>query len=255
MSLPEQHQSSELVTNPSPSWKIDYAEIQKTLIDVAKDAGDMIRSAHPSTSTLGTKKNSVDLVTETDQAVEATISKALGSKYPTFKFMGEETYKPGMKLTDAPTFVVDPIDGTTNFVHGYPYVSISLGFAVRKEPVVGVIYNPFTKQLYRGMKGHGSFLEESGEKATKLPLRDPPEQLTGLDSALIAIEWGSDREGATWEPKVRWLLGLGCLRRHGHPQGGRRDCSRRQSRSLGCTGRQSEVLGCQRGAVWSKRDR
>ena len=209
MSLPEQHRSNEPTINKTSGWKIDYAEIQKALINVAKDAGDMITSAHPSTSTLGTKKNSVDLVTETDQAVEAMVSKALISKYPTFKFMGEETYKPGMKLTDSPTFVVDPIDGTTNFVHGYPYVSISLGFAVRREPVVGVVYNPFTKQLYRGIKGHGSFLEDSDGKVRKLPLRDPPEPLHGLDSALIAIEWGSDREGETWETKVRTWANLG----------------------------------------------
>ena len=54
----------------------------------------------PSTST------AVDLVTETDQAVEKLISTSLAEKYPTFSFMGEETYKPGDKLTDAPTFIL-----------------------------------------------------------------------------------------------------------------------------------------------------
>lgn len=52
-----------------------------------------------------------DLVTETDRAVEDLVSSTLRQKYPSYKFMGEETYKPGDKLTDEPTFVVDPIDG------------------------------------------------------------------------------------------------------------------------------------------------
>ena len=197
------------MSDKSSCWKLDYDDIQKTLVNVAKDAGQMITAARPSTTALGTKKNSVDLVTETDQAVEAMISKTLGSKYPTFKFMGEETYKPGTKLDDAPTFICDPIDGTTNFVHGYPYVSISLGFAVRREPVVGVIYNPFTKELYHGIKGKGSFVEYWDGTTNKLPLRESPEPLTSLNSAQIAIEWGSDREGSTWETKVKTWTNLG----------------------------------------------
>lgn len=211
MDLPQQHRCSESMSNKDSSWKVDLEEIQKTLIQVAREAGEMITSAHPSTSSLDTKKNSVDLVTQTDKAVEVHIAKTLQSKYPTFKFMGEETYEPGMKLTDAPTFVVDPIDGTTNFVHGYPYVSVSLGFAVLRQPVVGVVYNPFTRQLYRAIKGQGSFLEDEGGKdeAKRLPLRNPPEPLTGLSDALIAIEWGSDRDGSTWETKHRTWVNLG----------------------------------------------
>src|ERR1700761_3391455 len=108
----------------------------------------------------------VDLVTETDKAVENFISSELRQKYPDYEcvqtypldsvrlmnaisFIGEETYIPGKSnLTEKPTFIVDPIDGTTNFVHSFPYVSISLGFAVNYIPHVGVIYNPFIGQLY-----------------------------------------------------------------------------------------------------------
>jgi myo-inositol-1(or 4)-monophosphatase len=132
----------------------------------------------------------VDLVTETDQAVEKLVSTSLREKYPTFAFMGEETYKPGDKLTEAPTFICDPIDGTTNFVHRYPYVSISLGFAVNLEPTIGVVYNPFTKTLYSAIKGQGAYLDQTH----KLPLTNPY-PLEGLSSCLVAIEWGSDRSG------------------------------------------------------------
>jgi len=169
-------------------------------------------------------KNSVDLVTETDQKVEAMISKTLHAKYPTFKFLGEETYKPGMKLTDAPTFVVDPVDGTTNFVHHYPYVSVSIGFAVNRQPVVGVVYNPFTRQMYTGIKGEGSYLIEykSGgvendnePRRQRLPLKQPPEPLKELSEALVAVEWGSDRSGSNWETKVKTWDNLGRAKEDG----------------------------------------
>lgn len=91
---------------------IDLQEVHDFLIEVAYKAGAKISSAEPSQAETGTKKNSADLVTETDQEVEDLVSKTLREKYPSFHFMGEETYKEGDELTDEPTFVVDPIDGT-----------------------------------------------------------------------------------------------------------------------------------------------
>lgn len=115
--------------------------------------------------------------------------------------MGEETYKPGDRLSANPTFVVDPIDGTTNFVHGFPYVSISLGLAVNLKPVVGVVYNPFTKVLYSAIEGQGAYMstpssssEPSGQARFRLPLKNP-EPLRDLSTLLCAVEWGSDRSG------------------------------------------------------------
>ena len=115
--------------------------------------------------------------------------------------MGEETYKPGDTLTSAPTFIVDPIDGTTNFVHSYPYVSISLGFAIDKTPQVGIVYNPFTSSLYSAIKGHGAYLTDATHNRERLPLRQP-ERFDGLDKCLVAVEWGSEREGNDYKVKV-----------------------------------------------------
>ena len=58
------------------------------------------------------------------------------------RFHGEETYNPAHRLTEAPTFIVDPIDGTVNFVHGFPYACVSLGFAINRIPTVGVVVDP-----------------------------------------------------------------------------------------------------------------
>lgn len=163
----------------------------------------MITSATPTSAIHGTKKNSADLVTETDQAVEKMVSTALREKFPSYEFMGEETYKPGDTLTEKPTFIVDPIDGTTNFFHGQPYVAVSLGLAIERKPVVGVIYNPFTRELWTGIKGQGSFLTSplhGGEKV-RLPLRKP-EAFQDLSHCLVAVEWGSERDGNDYAVKT-----------------------------------------------------
>jgi len=198
---------------------MELSELQKihdTLISVAHRAGALIIAAKPTTDSAGSKKNSVDLVTETDRAVEAFISSSLSSTFPDVAFIGEETYVPGQtSLTDAPTFICDPIDGTTNFVHGYPYVSISLGLCVGRAPVVGVVYNPFIGQTYSAIKGQGAFRTthfpgqpgQQPEKKERLPIRDPA-PLDGLKSALLCIEWGSDRSGNDMRVKIDTFAAL-----------------------------------------------
>ena len=121
-----------------------------------------------------------------------------------------------MKLGKEPTFVVDPIDGTTNFVHRYPYVSISLGFAVDRIPCVGVVFNPFTQKLYWGVKGEGSYIVDvqTGEEK-RLPVKQEKEEFKGLDGTLVAIEWGSDRSGANWKCKTETWAKLGASKEEG----------------------------------------
>ncbi|KAJ5299315.1 hypothetical protein N7476_010872 [Penicillium atrosanguineum] len=198
-------------------------EIHDFLVSLAFQAGDIITNALPGTSDTDSKLNSMefgnfreqklklispgaDLVTEYDRAVENMISTSLKEKYPDYVFHGEETYNPAHPLTDAPTFIVDPIDGTVNFVHGFPCACVSLGFAVGRIPTVGVVYNPSTKNLYTAIRGQGAFLN----RTTRLPLKgNNVEPLAGLANALIAIEWGSDRSGQNWETKIRTFEKLG----------------------------------------------
>lgn len=209
-----------------------YERVLESFLSVAKHAGRLIldasaKMAHGETSNVpDLKKNSADLVTATDKQVEKLISTVLLEEYPDFSFMGEETYKPGTPLGPEPTFIVDPIDGTTNFVHGYPYVSISLGLAVNHEPVVGLVFNPFTGIAYSGVKGQGSFkttLEPSSassdgwstrSSSIRLPTRQPL-PLKGLDSTVIIVEWGSDRSGDNWKNKIATWSNLGRSKEEG----------------------------------------
>ncbi|KAJ6115148.1 hypothetical protein N7486_000926 [Penicillium sp. IBT 16267x] len=190
----------------------DLNDIHDFLVSLAHQAGEIITNALPETSGTGSKKNSADLVTEYDRAVEKMISTSLKEKYPDYEFHGEETYDPNRPLTDAPTFIVDPIDGTVNFVHSFPYACVSMGFAVGRVPAVGVVYNPFTKTLYSAIRGQGAFLN----RETRLPLKgENVEPLSGLANALISIEWGSDRSGPNWNTKVRTFAKLGQAKEDG----------------------------------------
>jgi myo-inositol-1(or 4)-monophosphatase len=155
-----------------------------------------------------------DLVTETDKSVESFVSSTLRQKYPTYSFIGEETYQPGTRVPTGPTFIVDPIDGTTNFIHGHPSVSISLGFSLERRATVGVVYNPFTGHMYHAIRGQGAYVTMAlpagaaqGEEATlRLPLR-APERLK-LSEALVGVEWGSERHGNNWRVKSQTFAKL-----------------------------------------------
>ncbi|XP_059832547.1 inositol monophosphatase 2 isoform X2 [Hypanus sabinus] len=103
------------------------------------------------------------------------------------RFIAEESVAAGEKciLTDDPTWIIDPIDGTCNFVHGAPVVAVSIGLAVNKELELGVIYNCVEEKLYTGRKGHGAFCNGQTLQASKE---------TDVSKALILTELGSIRE-------------------------------------------------------------
>ncbi|KAK7408166.1 hypothetical protein QQX98_009695 [Neonectria punicea] len=182
---------------------LDLKAVHNEMVSVAYEAGVMILAANPADIDTDTKLNSVDIVTETDKGVEKMVSARLSAAFPDIAFMGEETYQPGMRIGPEPTFVVDPIDGTTNFVHSFPSACISLGLAVDRRPAVGVIYNPWQDLLYTAIRGHGAYLTRGrGAEPQRLPLAKSPRPLDGLGTALVAVEWGSTRDGPNFDLKA-----------------------------------------------------
>eukprot|EP00118_Oscarella_pearsei_P003517 m.14597 g.14597 ORF g.14597 m.14597 type:complete len:281 (+) comp25848_c0_seq1:151-993(+) len=129
-------------------------------VEIAKRAGQIVREAFDKPKTIIFKDGcSTDLVTETDDLVEKLIISTLKERFPTHRFIGEESVAAGDhcgEITDDPTWMIDPIDGTTNFIHRFPYVAVSIGFWVKKKPVIGVIYNAPQDLLYAARRGKGA---------------------------------------------------------------------------------------------------
>ncbi|KAF2759961.1 inositol monophosphatase [Pseudovirgaria hyperparasitica] len=148
-----------------------------------------------------TKNNTSDVVTDTDKAIEEMIKAALAETYPEYIFFGEETSKKDQFLTDDPTFICDPIDGTLNFTHGFGNFAVSLGMTLFKRPVLGVVYNPTNGEMFYGIKGQGAFLDRRGT-IFPLPIRAPVD-VGDLNTCIMAIEWGNDRAGDRWELRSR----------------------------------------------------
>jgi hypothetical protein len=117
-------------------------------VEAAKRAGQIILSNFYVTKAVE-HKGKVDLVTETDKACETMIFQYLESAFPSHQFIGEETSATNgtPELTDAPTWIVDPLDGTTNFVHRYPFVCVSIGLVIDKVPTIGVVFNPILDEV------------------------------------------------------------------------------------------------------------
>ena len=101
-------------------------------------------------------KGPKDVVTEADFACEKKIREIVSKKFPSDGFLGEEFGRSG-KGTDR-EWIIDPIDGTTNFVFGFPFFCTSIAFVEKGEVRAGVVFNPFYNEMFSAEKGKGSFL-------------------------------------------------------------------------------------------------
>ncbi|XP_067651741.1 uncharacterized protein [Haliotis asinina] len=157
--------------------------------DLARASGKLMREAFYKDKKVDRKTNHADLVTETDGAIERSVIAALKEEYPDHRFIGEETAVDGKpcNFTDDPTWILDPIDGTTNFIHGIPDFAFSLGLTVNKEPVVGVIYLPIPDMMYTAITGKGAYC--NGKKITANVIHE-------VSQALVMSEGGNGRDEA-----------------------------------------------------------
>ena len=126
--------------------------------EIIKKAGEILRYGYKHKKSIS-KKASVDLVTEYDLKIEAFLQEEFAKKYPDFTFVGEESFKGAMPDK---AIIVDPIDGTTNFVHHIAYTSISVALWENGKPQEGVVYNPILDELFWAKRGKGAYL--NGEK-------------------------------------------------------------------------------------------
>jgi myo-inositol-1(or 4)-monophosphatase len=126
-----------------------------TAIEIAREAGGLLLEHFRQPLEITYKRRS-DLVTEADRRSEALIVERLQSHFPDHAIVAEEGG--GQKTTSDYCWYVDPLDGTTNFAHGFPVFSVALGLAYRGEVVAGVVYDPTRDELFTAEHGAGAFL-------------------------------------------------------------------------------------------------
>lgn len=129
-------------------------------IDIARNAGRAIRPYFRSDRLdIHSKLNEADIVTAADKASEAIIVKSIKHLYPSHSILSEEM---GAENHDGEyRWIIDPLDGTTNFSAGIPIFAVSIGIEHDGVPVVGVVYDPVLDELFTAVKGQGAFLNGS----------------------------------------------------------------------------------------------
>lgn len=131
----------------------DLLHLLDVAVTAARSAGELLRG-RPSRVQA---KAAADFVTEVDLASEARIREVLGRLCPDLPVQGEERGGQG----SGTRWVVDPLDGTTNFVHGYPSYCVSIGLCEGPRPLLGCIYDPVHDALYRAARGFGARLDDA----------------------------------------------------------------------------------------------
>jgi len=177
-------------------------------VEAAREAGKFLKYSVGKVRSVETKAGDQrNLVSEIDRGAEERIISIIRSRYPSHAILAEES---GHQRTDAETtWIIDPLDGTTNFLHGVPLYSVTIGIERKGEIIGGVIYDPNLDELFTAEQGSGAFLNgrrlkvsETGELINSLIVTGFPYNI-------------AENPDRTVERFVRFLLSAGGLRRLG----------------------------------------
>ncbi len=152
----------------------------------AQQGGDVLKKFWGNLKEIREKEFPGDLVTEADQQSEKVILERLSNHFPNHQILAEESGLSRQKSEFI--WAVDPVDGTTNYAHQYPMVAVSIGLIYEKEPILGVIYNPFTNELFQAAKGLGATLNQQHIRVSRI---------SKLKDSLLATGFAYDRRETT----------------------------------------------------------
>ena len=145
------------------------------MVKAARRASQIInRASHDVEHLKITTKQHSDFVTEVDKAAEAAIIEVLREAYPDYGILAEES---GLSIGEGAgndfQWIIDPLDGTTNFIHGFPQYAVSIALAYKGQVTQAVIYDTLRNEMFTASKGGGAFLNERRIRVTKcLKLED-----------------------------------------------------------------------------------
>ena len=179
-------------------------------IRAARSAGRILMRYYERTDQLTVEtKSRNDFVSEVDRAAEATIVQELRSKFPDHAILGEEGGQQGGRSTEF-EWIIDPLDGTTNYLHGFPQFSISIAMKYRGQLEHGVVYDPLREELFTATRGRGAHLNDRRLRVSKrhgmdgallgtgIPFRDQAhiDAYLGMLKALLVDSAGVRRPGS-----------------------------------------------------------
>src|SRR5512132_3857383 len=182
-----------------------------TAIKAARRAGNVItRGARDLDLLTVTAKGPKDFVSEVDHAAEAAIVETLHGAYPDHAILAEEGTARGRNPDAENVWIIDPLDGTTNFLHGFPQYCVSIALAHRGQITQGVIYDPCRNDLFTATRGRGAFLNDRRMRVSRrqhlkdcligtgFPFRDGSnlEAYVAMMRAMMAASAGIRRPGA-----------------------------------------------------------
>ncbi|HJE19242.1 MAG TPA: inositol monophosphatase family protein [Aliicoccus persicus] len=143
-----------------------------------REAGQFIRNRMTEAYTIDKKTNPNDLVTDVDKETERFIANSIKEKYSDHQLIGEEYKEHSIENTDGVVWVIDPIDGTINFVHQRTNFTISIGVFIDGKPQIGLILDVMNDVLYHAHAGHGAFIDDN---------RLPQLKQTAMEESLIGL--------------------------------------------------------------------
>ena len=159
--------------------------------DLAREAGALALSMRAGIGVLDTKSSPTDVVTAADRAVEELLVSGIRAARPDDGVLGEEGA--GVEGTSGVRWVVDPIDGTVNYLYGIPQWAVSIGVEDSSGAVVGVVFDPAKDELWQAVRGAGSTLNG-------VPLRCSA--VTSLSAALVGTGFGYDERRRAVQSRI-----------------------------------------------------
>lgn len=127
-------------------------------------------------------KGRANLLTEADLASQKKVIGIISEAFPADGFMAEES--PARETPNRRLWIIDPLDGTTNYAHGFPVAAVSIGFSEKGEIKAAGVYDPFRRELFLALKGGGAFLNGKPLAVSKTPV---------ISKALLVTGFGYDR--------------------------------------------------------------
>jgi myo-inositol-1(or 4)-monophosphatase len=146
---------------------MELERIKRVALAAAHKGGTELTRRFGKLSRVATKKGIADLVTDADVAAEAAILKTLKAAFPDHAVLAEESGAAGKETTHR--WIVDPLDGTTNYAHGLNLYCVSVAFAAGDEALVGVILSPPLEEIFIAVKGQGATLNGKPVRVTRTP--------------------------------------------------------------------------------------